>query len=130
MFKDLSYKNVDSEEVTDLIKIINEETSEFNSFLLFQLDVINISIERLSESKSKIIELPAIKELVYVLYLSKKVLAIFSERNEEIKVTSSDVTSIKINAEAIINGVGTIAELQKKNMLEVPSGVLFIYLTT
>ena len=130
MFKDLSYKNVDSEEVTDLIKIINEETSEFNSFLLFQLDVINISIERLSESKSKIIELPAIKELVYILYLSKKVLAIFSERNEEIKVTSSDVTSIKINAEAIINGVGTIAELQKKNMLEVPSGVLFIYLTT
>ena len=52
------------------------------------------------------------------------------KRRKEIKLTSSEADSIKINAEAIINGIEKVAELQKNNMLEVPSGVLFIYLTT
>lgn len=130
MFKELIYKDFDSEEITELIKVINEESSEFNTFLLFHLDVINTSIEQLSTDKTKIIELSAIKELVSTLYLAKKVEAIFIERRKEIKLTSSEADSIKINAEAIINGIEKVAELQKNNMLEVPSGVLFIYLTT
>lgn len=130
MFKDLIYKNVDSEEITELVTIINEEPSEFNTFLLFHLEVINSSIESLSEDKAKIIELSAIKELVGTLYLAKKIESIFNERRKEIKITSSEAESIKINAEAIINGVEKVAELQKKNMLEVPSSILFVYLTT
>ena len=130
MFKELIYKDFDSEEITELIQVINEESSEFNTFLLFHLDVINTSIEQLSTDKTKIIELSAIKELVSTLYLAKKIEAIFIERRKEIKLTSSEADSIKINAEAIINGIEKVAELQKKNMLEVPSEVLFIYLTT
>lgn len=130
MFKELIYKDYDSEEVTELIKIINEESSEFNQFLLFNLDVINTSIEQLSTDKAKIIELSAIKQLVGTLYLAKKVESIFIERNEEIKVTSSEVESIKINAEAIINGVEKVAELHKTNMLKIDSAILFIYLST
>lgn len=130
MFKDLIYKNVDSEEINNLVKIINEEGSEFNHFLLFHLDVINTSIEELSSGRTKIIELSAVKDLVGTLYLAKRIEAIFSERTEDIKIDSSIADSIKINAESIVNGIEKIADLQKKNMLEVPSGVLFIYLTT
>lgn len=130
MFKDLIYKDVDSEEITELIGVINEESSEFNKFLLFHLDVINTSIEELSSEKTKIIELSAVRELVATLYLAKKILAIFSDRSEDVKITSSEVESIKINAEAIVNGVEKIAELQKKNLMEVPSSILLIYLTT
>lgn len=130
IFKDLIYKNHDSEEINELVKIINEEASEFNQFLLFHLDVINTSIEQLSTDKTKIIELSAIKDLVGTLYLAKKIEVIFSERSKDIKITSSEVDSIKINAEAIINGLDKVAELQKKNMLEVPPSILLVYLTT
>ena len=130
IFKDLIYKNHDSEEINELVKIINEEASEFNQFLLFHLDVINTSIEQLSTDKTKIIELSAVKELVGTLVLAKKIEIIFSERSKDIKITSSEVDSIKINAEAIINGLDKVAELQKKNMLEVPPSILLVYLTT
>ena len=130
MFKELVYTGFNSEEITDLIEVINEEASEFNQFLLFNLEVINESIDQLSTDKTKIIELSAVKQLVGTLYLAKKIESIFIERNEEIKVPFSESESIKINAEAIINGVEKVAELQKKNMLEVPSGILLIYLTT
>ena len=119
-----------SEEITDLIKVINEEPSEFNQYLLFNLEVINESIEQLSTDKAKLIELSAVRQLAGTLYLGKKIESIFSERSEEIKLTSSESESIKINAEAIVNGVEKVAELHKKNMLDVPSAVLFIYLTT
>ena len=130
MFKELVYTGFNSEEITDLIKVINEEPSEFNQFLLFNLEVINESIEQLSTDKAKLIELSAVRQLVGTLYLAKKIESIFSERSEEIKITSSESESIKINAEAIVNGVEKVAELHKKNMLEVPSAVLMVYLTT
>lgn len=130
MFKELIYTGFNSEEITDLIKVINEEPSEFNQFLLFNLEVINESIEQLSTDKAKLIELSAVRQLVGTLYLAKKIESIFSERSEEIKITSSESESIKINAEAIVNGVEKVAELHKKNMLEVPSAVLMVYLTT
>lgn len=130
MFKELVYTGFNSEEITDLIKVINEEPSEFNQFLLFNLEVINESIEQLSTDKAKLIELSAVRQLAGTLYLGKKIESIFSERSEEIKLTSSESESIKINAEAIVNGVEKVAELHKKNMLDVPSAVLFIYLTT
>lgn len=100
------------------------------NFLLFNLEVINESIEQLSTDKAKLIELSAVRQLVKTLYLAKKIESIFSERSEEIKITSSETESIKINAEAIVNGVEKVAELHKKNMLEVPSAVLIVYLTT
>ena len=130
MFKELVYTGFNSEEITDLIKVINEEPSEFNQFLLFNLEVINESIEQLSTDKAKLIELSAVRQLAGTLYIEKKIESIFSERSEEIKLTSSESESIKINAEAIVNGVEKVAELHKKNMLDVPSAVLFIYLTT
>lgn len=130
MFKELVYTGFNSEEITDLIKVINEEPSEFNQYLLFNLEVINESIEQLSTDKAKLIELSAVRQLAGTLYLGKKIESIFSERSEEIKLTSSESESIKINAEAIVNGVEKVAELHKKNMLDVPSAVLFIYLTT
>lgn len=129
IFKELYYKNVNSEEITDLIKVINEEASDFNNFLLFHLEVINVSIEQLSNENAKLIELSAIRELVRTVYLAKKVEVIFSERKEELKITSSEMESIKMNAEAVVNGVEKIAVLNKENMLEVDPTVLLVYLT-
>ena len=63
------------------------------------------------------------------VYLAKKVEVIFSERKEELKITSSEMESIKMNAEAVVNGVEKIAVLNKKNMLEVDPTVLLVYLT-
>ena len=130
IFKELYYKNVDSEEITELITIINEETSEFNTFLLFNLEVINESIEQLSESKKKLIELSAVRQLVGTFHLAKKLEAIFNERTEEVKITKSEFESYKMNIKAIINGIEKVAELQKKNMMEIDPSFLFIYLTT
>ena len=119
MFKELYFKDVDSEDFTDLIEIINKEPSKFNYFLLFNIEAINESIEQLSTDKTKLIELSAIRQLVATFYLVKRIEAIFSERNEEVKITTSEAESIKINVEAIINGVEKVAELNKKNMVEV-----------
>ena len=130
MFKELYFKDVDSEDFTDLIEIINKEPSEFNHFLLFNLEVINVSIEQLSTEKTKLIELSAIRQLVATFYFVKRIEAIFSERTEEVKITTSEAESIKINVEAIINGVEKVAELNKENMLKVDPSILLIYLTT
>ena len=130
MFKELYFKDVDSEDFTDLIEIINKEPSKFNYFLLFNIEAINESIEQLSTDKTKLIELSAIRQLVATFYLVKRIEAIFSERNEEVKITTSEAESIKINVEAIINGVEKVAELNKKNMVEVDPSILLIYLTT
>lgn len=72
MFKELVYTGFNSEEITDLIKVINEEPSEFNQYLLFNLEVINESIEQLSTDKAKLIELSAVRQLAGTLYLGKK----------------------------------------------------------
>ena len=130
MFKELYFKDVDSEDFTDLIEIINKEPSEFNHFLLFNLEVINVSIEQLSTEKTTLIELSAIRQLVATFYFVKRIEAIFSERTEEVKITTSEAESIKINVEAIINGVEKVAELNKENMLKVDPSILLIYLTT
>ena len=63
MFKELVYTGFNSEEITDLIKVINEEPSEFNQFLLFNLEVINESIEQLSTDKAKLIKLTDVRQL-------------------------------------------------------------------
>ena len=71
IFKGLYYKDCNSEEITDLINAINEDSSEFNNFLLFHLEVIDHSIKKLSESETSVLELSAIKQLVGTLYLAK-----------------------------------------------------------
>lgn len=130
MFKELSYKEMDSEEITDLINIINEEPSDLNSYLLYHLNVINTTLEQLSTDNTKLIELSAVKEMVATLYFAKKVEYIISKRTDEVKLISSEIESVKINLNSIVNGLENVAKIHKENMKEVPPSILFVYLST
>lgn len=129
IFKGLYYKDCNSEEITDLINAINEDSSEFNNFLLFHLEVIDHSIKKLSESETSVLELSAIKQLVGTLYLAKKIEVVFNERLEDLKIPTSEKESIKLNGESIVNGIEKVAEYNKKNMMATDSSTLLIYLS-
>lgn len=127
MLEDFSY-NIDSEEAKALIKIINEEGAELNQFLLFNLEVINHSLETLEGSSISVIEIGAVKKLVECYLLSDKVLNLIKNKRKKIKLDSSIVKNLKINAESIVNGVEKVAELNKKNMVKTDALTLFLYL--
>lgn len=127
MLEDFSY-NIDSEEAKTLIKIINEEGAELNQFLLFNLEVINHSLETLEGSSISVIEIGAVKKLVECYLLSDKVLNLIKNKRKKIKLDSSIVKNLKINAESIVNGVEKVAELNKKNMVKTDALTLFLYL--
>lgn len=127
MLEDFFY-NIDSEEAKTLIKIINEEGAELNQFLLFNLEVINHSLETLEGSSISVIEIGAVKKLVECYLLSDKVLNLIKNKRKKIKLDSSIVKNLKINAESIVNGVEKVAELNKKNMVKTDALTLFLYL--
>ena len=127
MLEDFSY-NIDSEEAKALIKIINEEGAELNQFLLFNLEVINHSLETLEGSSISVIEIGAVKKLVECYLLSDKILNLIKNKRKKIKLDSSIVKNLKINAESIVNGVEKVAELNKKNMVKTDALTLFLYL--
>ena len=127
MLEDFSY-NIDSEEAKALIKIINEEGAELNQFLLFNLEVINHSLETLEGNSISVIEIGAVKKLVQCYLLSDKILNLIKNKRKKIKLDSSIVKNLKINAESIVNGVEKVAELNKKNMVKTDALTLFLYL--
>ena len=88
MLEDFSY-NIDSEEAKALIKIINEEGAELNQFLLFNLEVINHSLEKLEGSSISVIEIGAVKKLVECYLLSDKVLNLIKNKRKKINSKSN-----------------------------------------
>ena len=128
MFDNYTYEELDSEEAKDLIKVINTEASTLSDFLLFNLNVVNITIEELSSDKSKLVQTSAIGSLLEVVFMAKKVVTLIEEKKASIKITSSEIESILINCKAIINGVETIGKLNKENMLKTDSSELLVYL--
>ena len=127
MLEDFIY-NIDSEEAKTLLKIINEEGAELNQFLLFNLEVINYSLEKLEEESSSVIEVGAVKKLVHCYLLADKVLNILEKKRKKIKLEASVIDNLKINAESVVNGIEKVAELNKKNMVKIDALTLFIYL--
>lgn len=127
MLEDFIY-NINSEEAKTLLKLINEEGAELNQFLLFNLEVINYSLEKLEESSSSVIEVSAVKKLVHCYLLADKVVNLIGNKRKKIKLDSSVINNLKINAESVVNGVEKIAELNKKNMVNNDALTLFIYL--
>ena len=127
MLEDFVY-NVNSEESKSLLKIINEEGAELNQFFLFNLEVINYSLEKLEESSSSVIEVSAVKKLVHCYLLADKIVNIIEKKRKKIKLEASVIKNLKINAKSVVNGVEKIAELNKKNMVNNDALTLFIYL--
>lgn len=127
MLEDFVY-NVNSEESKSLLKIINEEGAELNQFFLFNLEVINYSLEKLEESSSSVIEVSAVKKLVHCYLLADKIVNIIEKKRKKIKLEASVIKNLKINAKSVVNGVEKIAELNKKNMVNNDALTLFLYL--
>ena len=79
-------------------------------------------------SSISVIEIGAVKKLVECYLLSDKILNLIKNKRKKIKLDSSIVKNLKINAESIVNGVEKVAELNKKNMVKTDALTLFLYL--
>ena len=129
ILENFTYETLDSEEIDLLTEMLNKEATDLNSFFLFNLEVIELSITKLNSNEKYLVQTSAVKELLEIVYLAKKIVALIDNRKDSIRITTSELESIKINANSIINGVEKVAELNKKNMVNKEPSELFIYLT-
>lgn len=128
MFNNFTYEKLDSEEAEDLIEVVNTEASDLSTYLLFHLEVINSTIEELKKDNAKLVQVSAITVMLQAVFMAKKLLALIDGRRTSIKITTSEVESIKINAKAIINGIEEVAVLNKEHMLKVDPEELLVYM--
>ena len=128
MFENFTYEKLDSEEAEDLIEVVNAEASDLSTYLLFHLEVINSTIEELKKDNAKLVQISAINVMLQAVFMAKKLLALIDGRRTSIKITTSEVESIKINAKAIINGIEEVAVLNKEHMLKVDPEELLVYM--
>jgi len=129
ILENFTYETLDSEEIDLLTEMLNKEATDLNSFFLFNLEVIELSITKLNSNEKYLVQTSAVKELLEIVFLAKKIVALIDNRKDSIRITTSELESIKINANSIINGVEKVAELNKKNMVNKEPSELFIYLT-
>lgn len=129
MFKDIEVLNPDSEEQNSLLYKINENPSALYDLLVAELTVVNHSIDTLKAKEGSIISMSAVKLLADTIFLCLNVLSLIEERPEELRIKSSEIESIKINAEAIIQGMEQVAVLMKRNITNIEPTALFIYLS-
>ena len=123
MFKEI-YNGLNSEESNNIINILNNDSSDFNSFLKFHLEAINNSIESLTKT-DLLVDTNSIKIMFKTYLLARDVIKVIENENTSIK---TNVESIKLNCKSIINGVEKVAELNKKNMMALDSQDIFFYI--
>lgn len=129
MFEKFTYEKLDSEEAEELTEIINTEASDLSEFLLFHLKVVDSTIEELNSESSSLVQTSAIKYMLEAVFMAKKIITIIEQKKATIKITSSELESILINAKSLINGIEKVAELNKKHMLETDPSELLVYLS-
>lgn len=129
MFEKFTYEELDSDEAKDLLKIINNESSVISEYLLFHLKVIDYTLEELNSENANLVQTSAIKDMLKAVFMAKKIITIIEQKKATIKITSSELESILINAKSLINGIEKVAELNKKHMLETDPSELLIYLS-
>ena len=129
IFEKFTYEELDSDEAKDLLKIINNESSVISEFLLFHLKVIDYTLEELNSENVNLVQTSAIKDMLKAVFMAKKIITIIEQKKATIKITSSELESILINAKSLINGIEKVAELNKKHMLETDPSELLVYLS-
>lgn len=129
MFEKFTYEELDSDEAKDLLKIINNESSVISEYLLFHLKVIDYTLEELNSENANLVQTSAIKDMLKAVFMAKKIITIIEQKKATIKITSSELESILINAKSLINGIEKVAELNKKHMLETDPSELLVYLS-
>lgn len=108
---------------------LNSEATEFNSFLIKTLSFLTEIIEGLEEGNS-IVASSVIEIILAFDFTAKNIILIAEHEKEDLKILSSEMDSIIINAKSILNAVETIRELQTKKLKELMPEELLIALTT
>lgn len=129
ILEDYTLKDVPTEVKEDMIKILNTEGTEFNSFLIQALRMLTDVIEGLEERNS-IVATSVIDVILAIEYSAKNIVVLIEQEKEEIKILPSEKESLLINAKSILNAVETIRKLQTKKLKELTPEELLIVLTT
>lgn len=129
ILEDYTLKDVPTEVKEDMIKILNTEGTEFNSFLIQALRMLTDVIEGLEERNS-IVATSVIDVILAIEYSAKNIVVLIEQEKEEIKILPSEKESILINAKSILNAVETIRKLQAERLKELTPEELLIALTT
>lgn len=129
MLKNFEY-DFSSKEAEFLLKVINNDFSSLNEYLLFHLEVIDVALTKLKEEPNSAVEVSAVKELFDVYLLADKVLTLTDKRRKSIKLKNSKFEAIKTNAKSVVNGVEKVAELNKEHLIKKDALTFFIYLSS
>lgn len=129
ILEDYTLKDVPTEVKEDMIKILNTEGTEFNSFLIQALGMLTDVIEGLEEGNS-IVATSVIDVILAIEYSAKNIVVLIEQEKEEIKILPSEKESILINAKSILNAVDIIRNLQAERLKELTPEELLIALTT
>ena len=129
ILEDYTLEDVPTEVKEDMIRILNTEGTEFNSFLIQALGMLTDVIEGLEEGNS-IVATSVIDVILAIEYSAKNIVVLIEQEKEEIKILPSEKESLLINTKSILNAVETIRKLQTEKLKELTPEELLIALTT
>lgn len=129
IFEKYTLEDVPSAVKEDMITTLNTEATKFNSFLIYSLTILNDVIEELEKGNTII----AASNVDYILafeFMAKNLVLVIEHKKEDLKINSSELESILINAKSILNAVETIRKLQTEKLKDLTPEELLIALTT
>lgn len=129
IFEKYTLEDVPSAVKEDMITTLNTEATEFNSFLIYSLTILTDVIEELEKGNTII----AASNVDYILafeFMAKNLVLIVEHKKEDLKINSSELESILINAKSILNAVESIRKLQTEKLKDLTPEELLIALTT
>lgn len=129
IFENYTLEDVPSVVKKDMIKTLNTEGAEFNSFLVVSLRLLTETLEALEEGNS-IIAASEIEVILAMEFTAKNLVLIIENEKEEFKILPAELDSILVNAKSILNAVATIRKLQTKKLKELTPEELLVALTT
>ena len=97
IFENYTLEDVPSAVKEDMITTLNTEATKFNSFLIYSLTILTDVIEELEKGNTII----AASNVDYILafeFMAKNLVLVIEHKKEDLKINSSELDSILINA--------------------------------
>ena len=114
---------------SELVKTLNTEGTEFNSFLVYILGTLTEAIEEL-EKGSTIIATSTIEYILGFENTAKTIVMLAENEETGLEIETIKLESILINCKSIINAVARIRELQTEKIKELTPEEMLVVLTT
>ena len=129
IFENYTIEDVPSVVKSEMITTINTDGTEFNSFLLMALEMLTETIVAL-KTDSKVASSSTMDIILAFEFTAKNITLLIEHEEESFKIVGSELESIKLNSESILNAVGRIKTLQANNIKKLDPEELLIVLTT